>query len=378
MLFPYTYVPHQMEKMQEFIDFIFFDVWCKAPIGLEFHPNLFDGKPELQDVMSEFGFSSKAAKRGKAFYKDVKTIYEHFEPLTPPQIKQFKKWYWGNNDLKKICVNNPAAHLVRYSDIDRFYPALSEQLASFFKGLYSQSLLGLAPLESKIGIIGKHYTEFTRTNNQGKCPFCGINDILGPDHKYREAYDHYLPKAFYPFNSINFRNLVPACHHCNSTYKGSKDTAFIPKDPCREQTRRKLFYPFSTQSYHITLHVTLQHAHYEKLTRTDIGLSFGPPELAEEIATWKEVYGIEERYRAKLCSKDARVWVVEVLDEWRWHQESAGVEGRPPEAYLRAVARHTEKTPYASENFLKCGFLQACKAAGTFDGAANANPSPGS
>ena len=30
MLFPYKYVPHQMEKMQEFIDFIFYEVWCKA------------------------------------------------------------------------------------------------------------------------------------------------------------------------------------------------------------------------------------------------------------------------------------------------------------------------------------------------------------
>ena len=31
MLFPYAYVPHSMEKMQEFIDLIFFEVWCKAP-----------------------------------------------------------------------------------------------------------------------------------------------------------------------------------------------------------------------------------------------------------------------------------------------------------------------------------------------------------
>lgn len=29
MLFQYTYVPHQMEKMQAFIDFIFFEVWCR-------------------------------------------------------------------------------------------------------------------------------------------------------------------------------------------------------------------------------------------------------------------------------------------------------------------------------------------------------------
>jgi hypothetical protein len=41
MLFAYTYVPHAMEKMQEFIDFIFFEVWCKAPIGLAFSLDLF-------------------------------------------------------------------------------------------------------------------------------------------------------------------------------------------------------------------------------------------------------------------------------------------------------------------------------------------------
>ena len=33
MLFAYIYMPHSMEKMQAFIDYIFFEVWCKAPGG---------------------------------------------------------------------------------------------------------------------------------------------------------------------------------------------------------------------------------------------------------------------------------------------------------------------------------------------------------
>lgn len=81
MLFPYTYVPHQMERMQTFIDFIFHDVWCKAPIGLVFHPDLFEDNPDLKEVMVEFGFSAQAADRGKVFYKDVKAIYELFASL---------------------------------------------------------------------------------------------------------------------------------------------------------------------------------------------------------------------------------------------------------------------------------------------------------
>jgi hypothetical protein len=112
--------------------------------------------------------------------------------------------------------------------------------------------------------------------------------------------------------------------------------------------------------------VLLHKADHERLTATDIVLTFGPTELGEQIATWKYVYGIEERYRAKMCSADAKAWVVEVLDEWRWHQESAGADGRAPEAYLRALARHTEEAPYANGNFLKFGFLEACRVVGMF------------
>lgn len=43
---------------------------------------------------------------------------------------------------------------------------------------------------------------------------CQPCDINGVHHTKREAYDHYRPKPLYPFNSVNFRNLAPACHEC--------------------------------------------------------------------------------------------------------------------------------------------------------------------
>lgn len=373
MLFSYTYVPHQMEKMQEFIDFIFFEVWCKAPIGLQFHPSLFVGKPELQDVMSEFGFSMQAAERGKAFYKDVKAIYEHFSILSADDIAQLEKCYRGNNDLEKICANDASAQLARYSDIAASHPVLSKYLAAFYKELYSQSLLGLAALKTKIGSIDEHYKAFVRINKTGKCPYCGISRLLSEYNSRREAYDHYLPKAIYPFNSINFRNLLPTCHHCNSSYKGSKDPAYTPKDLAGCSGRRKMFYPFSTQDYRIELQVVLQHGDIENLTPEDIDLSFGPQELAEQIDTWKDVYAIEERYRAELCSEDAKDWLEQVLTAKRLHDETAGLKGRTLVDYLEDVACHANSSPYANENFLKHGFLQACNAVGIFDAAAKTN-----
>lgn len=361
MLFPYIYVPHAMEKMQGFIDFIFFEVWCKAPGNGPFGLHLFDANPDLHEVVTAFHY---ADTQGANFFNGhVQRIHSLFTALPPAHIGQLQAWYRGNNDLEEACANNAASPLARYADLDALSPDLGRQLATFFKGLYAPSLLGLKALRDQIGDIDDHYQAFRKVNHSDKCPFCGLNDLLGAYHSKREAYDHYLPKALYPFNAINFHNLVPACHHCNSSYKGSKDTAYTPKDPCR-QARRKLFYPFSTQPYRIGLEVSLRHADAEHLEPNDIDLRFGPPELAEQIDTWKDVYDIDERYRAKLCGEDARDWLEQALIQQRWHDESQGMEGRTTSVFLKEVAAYALERPWANTNFLKHGFLQACKVSG--------------
>ena len=367
MLFPYTYVPHQMEKMQTFIDFIFHEVWCKAPTSGPFGLNLFDANAELREVMDAFCYSD--AQGADFFYGHVERIYGLFSALTTVQINQFQQWYQGNNDLEKVCANDPATHLARYADIAVNHQDLAAQLGTFFKGLYSQSLLNLAALRTKIGGIDDHYQAFVQTNTAGKCPFCGIGDIKGEHHSKREAYDHYLPKALYPFNSINFRNLAPACHECNSTYK-------LSKDPARNPTgRRKAFYPFAATTQSINIQVTLQHADIDKLKPADIQIRFGPTAIAEEIETWKDVYGIEERYKAKICAaNDGMYWLTQVLDEWK-------EDGRNPADFMSSLARQAQRNPYAECNFLKKPFLDACHLAGLFarspDGAAHlAMPKP--
>ena len=372
MLFPYKYVPHSMEKMQGFIDFIFFEVWCKAPTSGPFDLHLFDANSDLREVMEAFFYGD--SKGGDFFYTHVERLHGLFAALLPAQVHQFRLWYEGNNDVEKVCANDSSAQLARYTDIAVNHEALSELLASFFKGLYSQSLLNLAALRQKIGDIDSHYHAFVSTNRLGKCPFCGISDLFGEHHSKREAYDHYLPKSIYPFNSINFKNLVPACHHCNSSYKCDQNPAYTPKDPTFGATRRKVFYPFSTTPHRIDLQVALKHVDIDKLAPADVALTFGPANFADQIKTWKDVYGIEERYRAKLISADAKNWLVQVFEERRWHDGSAGARGRTPEAHLEDVEQHTEHSPYANLNFLKNGFLRACKSAGMFDSFKKATP----
>jgi hypothetical protein len=352
MLFPYIYVPHQMEKMQAFIDYIFQEVWCKAPTNGDYDLDLFISNSELYEVMTAFHYDDSI---GSEFFSGhVERIHGLFSKLTAAQINQFKQWYQANNDLEKVCANDPTSQLVRYTDIAVIHKDLCDQLANFFKGLYTQSLLDLAALRAKIGDIADHYKTFVSINKVGTCPFCGISDIKGLHHSKREAYDHYLPKALYPFNSINFRNLAPSCHECNSTYKLSKDPAHNPVG------RRKAFNPYAPVGHAVQIQVTLHHTDVEKLLPADIMMQFGPIALVEEIETWKEMYGIEERYKAKLCAQNGgRYWLEQALGEWMEH-------GREPQELMFEVTRNAGQWPYADCNFLKKPFLDACQKVGIF------------
>ncbi len=78
------------------------------------------------------------------------------------------------------------------------------------------------------------------------------------------------------------------------------------------------------------------------------------------------IYGIEERYKGKLIDGDGKAWLIEVLDKWKWQDESSGVKGCCPNDYLQKLKRHTEKSPFTGSNFLKNAFLDGCDRAGLF------------
>lgn len=349
MLFAYTYVPHTMEKMQEFIDFIFFEVWCKAPGNGNFRLELFDTKPELREVMKAFFYSDK--KNADFFYGSVERIFGHFSKFDTKRIRRMKWWYASNNNIERLCRNDLGCHATHYSHLEKKFPATMKDIQNFFKGLYD---FDAAALTDKVGNINDHYKAFMAINSTGKCPFCGLGDIKGVHHTKREAYDHYLPKALYPFNSINFRNLAPACHECNSTYK-------ITKDPAHNATgRRKAFYPYSTDAPKIEISVDLDKPDIDSLTPDDIHFTFGPVAFHEEIETWKDVYGIDERYKAKCCDGDAKDW----LEQIRIFRDVFDIT---PEASLATVQQQAAKAPVANSNFLKVAFLEGCQKIGLFD-----------
>ncbi|MFS0670143.1 hypothetical protein AB1L12_19780 [Peribacillus frigoritolerans] len=346
MLYSYQYINHDMEKMQEYIDYIFYKVWCNAP-SMEYDISLFDHHPSLKEIIE--GIYHTEPKGAEFFIKGIQEIFIIFKTLSSSEIYQLKVWYQSNNDIKNLCLNDPALTPSTYSNIKLMNEALGVALKVFFTGLYSHDFLTLKAIADKIGEIGDHYTEFVKKNLKRKCPYCGLLPIDGQYVRTREAYDHYLPKSKYPFATINFKNLAPICGKCNSSgNKGAKDPLHG-----KDGKRRKAFYSYSANPYNLEISMNLNTNDIRNLTPQDITLTFGPASLEEELETWNELFNIEKRYKAECCEDNAWYWMTQIFEE---------CADKTPSEFLEIRLESAGKYPLNETNFLRKPFLEACKA----------------
>ncbi|MDM1547200.1 hypothetical protein HX096_04930 [Empedobacter falsenii] len=132
------------------------------------------------------------------------------------------------------------------------------------------------------------------------CPFCGIA-ALKPitDRNRRNAYDHYIPKAQYPFVSINFNNLFPLCTDCNSDEKKSYDT------PCKNGIRQRILYPYdTTYSFeNITIYINTEED-FDNITLgtllsdIDWNIEFNVLDGNIDVfEVWNDIFKIKTRYK---------------------------------------------------------------------------------
>ncbi|MEK3705477.1 hypothetical protein MKY87_15375 [Paenibacillus sp. FSL R7-0198] len=343
MLFPYQYINHSMEKMHQYIEYIFFEVWCKAPCN-EYDISLFDYNEEIKEIIKEFHYT--APKGADFFTKGIHEIFTLFKMLSVEEINQLRVWFQSNNDIERLCMNDTLVPSITYSELEKMNEDLSSKMKAFFTGLYSHDFLSLKAISSKIGVIDNHYKEFVKINRNSKCPYCGLQSIDGQYVHTREAYDHYFPKSKYPFSSINFMNLSPACYKCNSGNKGAKDPLYD-----KNGKRRKAFYSYNATPYNIEIAIRLNSIDIKNIIPDDVTINFGPVDLAEELGTWNDLFNIEERYIAECCSVDALYWIEQVYEE---------CVDKSPGEFLKIKLEVANKYPFSDKNFLRKPFLEAC------------------
>lgn len=319
------------------MDYIFHNVWLKAGALGDFDLSLFSGNNELEDIVRYMYFSDNSPKYGKKFVESVKDIFDTCKTLTHHEKRRLSYWYQVNNQIEKLCDGK--YHPALYDDLESLNQDLANEVKSIYDDLYEQSRIGLKK-------ISEHYVGFVTKNGKGVCPFCGIYPIDGEFSKTREAYDRFLPQKKFPFTSINLGNLVPMCHKCNSGYKGTKLPIFDST-----KNRRKAYYPYGTTS-DININVSLNSNNIQNLEPDNVSLTISSTEQ-EKIDTWKELFGIDSRYKALFCGVDGKDWIREIIfDAPDFEMSSA--------EYLEIKKKQFNNKPYQDKNFLRVPFLEAC------------------
>ncbi len=183
----------------------------------------------------------------------LKKIYSKCKNLPRKDIKILSRAVLANNCIEELCRAKYAP--VLYSDLEAIDRELSDTIKSFCTNLYKH-VMPSATFIKIFGSIAQYYK--TLAGNGHACHFCGMDSIISQYEKNRSALDHYFAKSLYPFTSVNFHNLVPACEKCNTTYKRDKNILFL-KPPKKYKTvlgaRVKAFYPFCNDTPNIDIAV---------------------------------------------------------------------------------------------------------------------------
>jgi len=303
MIFSYKEIDHSIYGFHEHIAYIFRQL---------FQHDLPEYDEEIL-VHSEFKSIINAAK--KTILEPIKELVEIYHKLPYGDKIQLQIAFSYNNCVEALSNKNISP--IKFREIN---PSMSKKLQDFCVSLWD-GYAQVDQMEKAFGTIKDHYDKLIEEGNCDAivCPFCGIETIEPSEGKYREAYDHFIAKASYPFASINFNLLFPACFKCNSNEKKSID-ALINDDG----TRRIVYHPYdSTISHHdLEIVIVLQEKYDVQKLETLLRSVKWQFELKrngrndERLESWDSIYGIRRRYTERL-NRLEKQWFSELLSKFK-------------------------------------------------------------
>lgn len=255
---------HEIFKLHSMLEHLVCSVWCEA-CNDACYTKL---DAAFKDIYDSYDWLKT----------EVDEIYVLCKKLTPLEKQSIKDAFVINNDIEKLCNG---------ASVPKYLDELPDVVKNKMKPLLVDFYETLLERKKVPGTKQDYYQKLIDENNLLYCPCCGLSYFESEDSKYREAFDHYLPKAHYPFLSVNFKNLVPLCHKCNSDRKGEKDPI---------KNKKTAFYPFSNNNSH-SIQINFQidkTKDLRNLEREDLQINLLGE--AEKIETWDRLFDIKERY----------------------------------------------------------------------------------
>jgi hypothetical protein len=160
---------------------------------------------------------------------NFQSVFDLFNDLTNPNQISFKNIFENHAEYQTYFTDTEA-EILRPEAIHENLWKASKNLGKF---LYEKTI-GYACYKNSAPnneCMNLHFTRYKELNGE-VCCFCGTEEMMeereievseGEGIQWRAAYDHYLPKAHYPFLAVDFNNLIPCCEKCNEKAKGEKD-----------------------------------------------------------------------------------------------------------------------------------------------------------
>jgi len=305
MIYFYTYLPHSIQNLHSYLDYFYQQMF--AEVSPTFDKTLLI-HTDFVTIIDEY----KVQVLDK-----LEKIFNDYMALGASDKEIVRLAYQSNNNIEGIC--NKTSNPKRYEDL----PASIRVAVKSLYGSLWDDILKYARVVDKCGTVKQHFDAFRIINDHFVCPFCGLEGLLCEHDDGREDYDHYIPKGDYPFNCVNFYNLVPMCHKCNSKYKGQDDPVWTKgKIP----VRRDLFYPFDQTIQNHLIKVTID-ADTTDLSGDDWSLNivFEPLAIGSKVKAWQEIFKIKTRYCARI-KQTSKLINGHIISKYRKKQQRGAVD----------------------------------------------------
>lgn len=267
-----TYTPlnnHPIFKLHSLLEHLICQVWCNAC-----------DTPCSDWLEAEFETIYNAYDWLK---KDVDAIYEKCKTLTDDDRADIREAFNINNRISELCEGT-----LKPIELSALPAVVKDNMKPLLVKFY-EYLIDRAEVE---GDKLDYYNKLLTKNPYKTCSCCGLTPIESATTHYREDNDHYLPKADYPFASVNFKNLIPLCSKCNKKCKSTKNPF---------SAGRVSYFPFDTAHQIIEVFVGLKDnndINYLALKEDEVEITFsGNP---DKNSTWDYLFKVKDRYNEEV------------------------------------------------------------------------------
>jgi len=286
MIYAYKHLPHRIERFHENIQY-FFKQMIKNDLAT------YDEKKLLRKSFIPIINHSDKLTNG------LKEIIQKYHLLDDADKNQIKNALGNNCEIENLCSNSGGFTPVKYKQIinEEFRNLLRDFLTDLWEDYYFVNAI-----KDNFGTVQEHFTAFKKHQKARVCPFCGLLPLKPAKGIYRNAYDHYIPKAFYPFVSVNYQNLFPICTDCNSDEKKATDTLY------RVMSRREVFFPLDKKykGEQLVITITAKETFDKKSLKTlldkikwDLTIQLAGTN-DPRLESWDEIFHIKRRYKEHL------------------------------------------------------------------------------